>query len=118
MSAPMPETFSCERVRTETVGVAPHGAHVRRSTGIMRKPVSSRQIRCAPRRRSFFYLSPVALDPLAHAAVVAFLGSGLRSLRTEPARPQQPSDVIRMVDDLKVRRMKATMRPEVHRLVA
>jgi hypothetical protein len=41
----MPDTFSCDRVRTENVGVVPHGAHVRRSTGIIRKPVSSRQIR-------------------------------------------------------------------------
>jgi hypothetical protein len=41
----MPETFSCERARTANVGVVPHGAHVRRSTGVIRKPVSSRQIR-------------------------------------------------------------------------
>lgn len=45
ISAPMPETFSCERARTGTVGVTPHGAHVRRRTGIIRKPVSSRQTR-------------------------------------------------------------------------
>jgi hypothetical protein len=43
ISAPMPETFSCERARTGTVGVVPQRAHVRRSTGIIRNPVSSRQ---------------------------------------------------------------------------
>src|SRR3989442_12868669 len=96
----MPDTFSCERVRTENVGVMPHGAHVRRSTGSIRKPVSSRQIRWAPRRASFFYPGPVSLDPLAHAAIVALLRARLGALRTEAARPQQSSDVIRMVDDL------------------
>src|SRR5256712_11680623 len=99
-SAPMPETFSCERARTDTVGVAPHSAHVRRSTGIIRKPVSSRQIRWAPRRASFFYPGPVLLDPLADATIVALLRARLGPLRTETARPQQSSDVIRMVDDL------------------
>src|SRR2546428_5937350 len=99
-SAPMPETFSWERARTENVGVVPHGAHVRRSTGIIKKPVSSRQIRWAPRRASFFYPGPVLLDPLAHAAIVALLRARLGALRTEAARPQQSSDVIRMVDDL------------------
>src|SRR2546422_209385 len=78
----MPDTFSCERARTENVGVVPHGAHVRRSTGIIRKPVSSRQIRWAPRRASFFYPGPVLLDPLAHAAIVALLGPRLGTLRT------------------------------------
>src|SRR5256712_1564183 len=99
-SAPIPDTFSCERARTDSVGVAPHGAHVRRSTGIIRKPVSSRQIRWAPRRASFFYPGPVSLDPLAHATIVALLGPRLGTLRTEAARPQQPPDVIRVVDDL------------------
>src|SRR2546425_6993414 len=98
----MPDTFSCERMRTENVGVMPHGAHVRRSTGSIRKPVSSRQIRWAPRRASFFYPGPVLLDPLAHAAIVALLRARLGALRTEAARPQQSSDVIRMVDDLEV----------------
>src|SRR2546429_7414447 len=101
-SAPMPETFSCERARTDTVGVAPHGAHVRRSTGIIRKPVSSRQIRWSPRCASFFYPGPVPMDPLAHAAIVALLRARLGALRTEAARPQQSSDVIRMVSDLEV----------------
>jgi hypothetical protein len=98
----MPETFSCERARTDSVGVAPHGAHVRRRTGIIRKPVSSRQIRWAPRRRSFFYLGPLLLDPLPHAAIVALLRARLGPLRTEATRPQQPPDVIRMVDDLEL----------------
>jgi hypothetical protein len=96
----MPETFSCERARTENVGVVPHGAHVRRSTGSIRKPVSSRQIRWAPRRARVFYSGPVLSDPLAHAAIVALLGARLESLGTEPARPEQPLDVIGMVDDL------------------
>ena len=98
----MPETFSWERVRTENVGVVPHGAHVRRSTGIMRKPVSSRQIRWAPRRRSFFYPGPVLLDPRAHAAIVALFRTRLGPLRREATRAKQSSDVIRMVDDLEV----------------
>src|SRR5215470_9205524 len=45
MRAPIPDTFSCEHPRTATVGVVPRGAQVRRSTGIIMKPVSSRQIR-------------------------------------------------------------------------
>src|SRR2546428_2788737 len=101
-SAPMPETFSWERARTENVGVVPHGAHVRRSTGIIKKPVSSRQIRWAPRRASFFYPGPVLLDPLAHAAIVALLRARLGALRREATRPQQSSDVIRMIDDLEL----------------
>src|SRR3989449_5443311 len=101
-SAPMPETFSCERARTDTVGVAPHSAHVRRSTGIIRKPVSSRQIRWAPRRASFFYPGPVLLDPLADATIVALLRARLGPLRTEATRPQQSPDVIRMVDHLEL----------------
>src|SRR2546425_9797892 len=77
-SAPMPETFSCEGARTANVGVAPHGAHGRRRTGIIRKPVSSRAIREAPRRASFFYPSPVLLDPIAHTTIVALLRARVR----------------------------------------
>jgi len=100
--APIPETFSCERARTESRGVVPHGAHVRRSTGIIKKPVSSRQIRWAPRRRSFFYRGPVHPNPLAHALIIAFLGPRLRSLRAETTRAEQATDVIRMVSDVEV----------------
>src|SRR5882672_6760295 len=100
--APMPETFSCERARTAKVGVLPQGAHVQRSTGSIRKPVSSRQIRWAPRRASFFYPGPGLLDPLAHATIVTLFGPRLGPLRTEPARPKQSPDVIRMVDDLEL----------------
>src|SRR2546425_13165733 len=95
-SAPMPETFSWERARTENVGVVPHGAHVRRSTGSIRKPVSSRQIRWAPRRASFFYPDPVLVNPLTHAAIVALLRARLRPLRTEAARPEQSANGGRM----------------------
>src|SRR2546428_13174833 len=102
ISAPIPDTFSCERVCTESVGVTPHGAHVRRSTGSIRNPVSSRQIRWPPRRASFFYPGPVLLDPLAHAAIVALFGAWLGPLRTEATRPEQPADGIRMVGDLAV----------------
>jgi hypothetical protein len=42
------------------------------------------------------------LDPLADAAIVALFGAGLRPLRTEPTGPQQPPDVIGMVDDLEL----------------
>src|SRR6185369_2578883 len=66
----------------------------------IRKPVSSRQIRWAPRRASFFYASPVLLDPLTHAAIIALLRARLGTLRTEAAGPQHSSDMIRMVDDL------------------
>ena len=98
----MLETFSCERVRTDSVGVRPHGAHVRRSTGIIKKPVSSRQIRWAPRRRSFFYPAPVTQDPVAHPPIVALLGAGLGPLGAEATRAEQSPDVIRMVDDFEL----------------
>src|SRR2546427_6011565 len=98
----MPDTFSCDRALTVSVGVAPAGAHVRRSTGIIMKPVSSRQIRWAPSCRSFFYPRPVVMNPLAHAPIVAFLGVALGPLRTEATRPEQAPDVIRMVEDIKV----------------
>src|SRR5439155_1470206 len=75
----------------------PHGAQVRRSTGIIKNPVSSRQIRWAPRCRSFFYPGPVVLNPLAHALIVALLGPRLRPLRTEATRTEQAADVIGMV---------------------
>src|SRR3989449_5520237 len=93
--APIPETFSCERARTESRGVVPHGAHVRRSTGSIKKPVSSRQIRWAPRRRSFFYRGPVHPNPLAHPLIIALLGPRLRPLRAEATRTEQSTDVIR-----------------------
>src|SRR5215471_1763058 len=99
ISAPMPETFSCERARTGTVGVAPHGAHVRRRTGIIRKPVSSRQTRCASSRWSFFYRGPLPLDPLPHATVVALLRARLWALRTEPTGAEQAPDVVGVIDD-------------------
>jgi len=102
ISAPIPDTFSCERVRTDRVGVTPHGAHVRRSTGRIRNPVSSRQLRWPPRRARFFYPGPVLLDPLAPAAIVALFGAWLGPLRTEATRPEQPSHVIRVVGDLEV----------------
>src|SRR2546422_7056704 len=97
----MPETFSWERARTASVGVAPHGAHVRRSTGIMRKPVSSRAIRWAPSRRSFFYLHPLPLTPLTDPAIVALFGARLGPLRAEATGAQQSADVVGMVDDVK-----------------
>src|SRR5881296_2962891 len=97
----MPDTFSWERARTDRVGVVPHGAHVRRSTGIIRKPVSSRAIRWAPSRRSFFYLRPLPLPPLADPAIVAFFGARLGALRAEATGAQQSADVVGMVDDVK-----------------
>ena len=51
---------------------------------------------------SFFYAGPFLLDPLAHAPIIALFGAWLGTLRTEPARAEQPSDMIRMVDDLEV----------------
>lgn len=102
MSAPIPETFSWERARTGRVGVAPHGAHVRRRSGIIKNPVSSRQTRWAPSRCSFFYRGPIHLDPLAHATVVALLGARLGALRTEATGAEQAPHVIRMVDDIEV----------------
>ena len=100
--APMPETFPCERARTAIVGVAPHRAQVRRSTGIIMNPVSSTQIRWAPSRRSFFYPDPLLLDPRADPPIVALLGPRLGSLRTEAGRPEQPPHVVRMVDDIEM----------------
>src|SRR5437899_3301776 len=78
------------------------GAHVRRSTGSIKKPVSSRQIRWAPRRRSFFYRGPVHPNPLAHPLIIALLGPRLRPLRAEATRTEQSTDVIRMVGDVEV----------------
>src|SRR5262245_25498563 len=102
MSAPMPETFSWERARTERVGVAPHGAHVRRSSGIIKNPGSSRQTRWVPSRCSFFYRGPLHLDPLTHATIVALFGAWLGALRSEATGAEQASHVIGMVDDLEV----------------
>src|SRR4029450_3726880 len=94
----------CERVRTDSVGVTPHGASVLRSTGSIRNPVSSRQIRWPPRRARFFYPGPVLLDPLAHAAIVALFGAGLgrRPVGREATPPEHPSHVIWVVGDLEV----------------
>src|SRR5262249_61744999 len=97
MSAPMPETFSCERARTDSIGVAPHGAQVRRSTGIIMNPVSSRQTRWAPSRGSFFYGGPIHLNPLAHPTVVALFRPRLGALRTEGTGAEQAPDGSRMV---------------------
>src|SRR5207302_1084755 len=87
------QPLPCERARTESRGVVPHGAHVRRSTGSIKKPVSSRQIRWAPRRGSFFYRGPVHPNPLAHPLIIALLGPRLRPLRAEATRTEQSTDV-------------------------
>ena len=102
ISAPIPETFSCERARTASGGVTPHGAQVRRSTGSIMNPVSSRQTRWAPSRRSFFYRGPIPVDPLAHPTIVALLRARLGSLRAEATGAKQAPHVIRMVDDIEV----------------
>jgi hypothetical protein len=98
-TAPMPETFSCERARTGIVGVWPHGPQVRRSTGVIMNPVSSRQISHAPLRRSFFYSGPLLPHPPSDSEIVPLLGRALRSLRREPTRAKQPADVVRVVRD-------------------
>src|SRR5262245_19615246 len=99
ITAPIPETFSWERARTQRVGVIPRRPQVRRSTGAIRKPVSSRHTRCAPSRWSFFYARPLDLHPLTDAAVVSLLGDALRALRGQATGPQEPADVIGMVGD-------------------
>jgi hypothetical protein len=48
--AAMPDTFSWCRARTARVGVFPRGPQVRRRSGAIRKPVSSRQISRAPKQ--------------------------------------------------------------------
>src|SRR5512144_1327926 len=99
MRAPIPETFSWERPRTATLGVQPRSAHVRRRTGIIMKPVSSRQIRWAPRRTSFFHLGPIPMEPFPHALIVALLRAGLRPLGTEATRSEEPAHVIGVIGD-------------------
>jgi hypothetical protein len=55
-----------------------------------------------PPMRHFFYPGPVAVQPLAHAAIVALLGPRLRPLRTEAAGAEQPAHVVGMVADVEV----------------
>src|SRR2546427_5255329 len=95
--APIPETFSWERARTLSVGVTPRRPHVRRSTGAIWKPFSSRQTSEAPRRRSFFYAWPVDLHPLTEATVVPFLGDPLGALRGQAAGSEETADVVGIV---------------------
>ncbi len=52
--------------------------------------------------REFFLHGAIPAGSTAHAAIIALFGAWLGALRTEPARAEQPSDVIRMVDDLEV----------------
>ena len=61
--APMPETFSWERLFTTRIGVCPRGAQVRRISGAIMNPVSSRQIRRALRRASFFWPGSTLAEP-------------------------------------------------------
>ena len=48
----------------------------------------------------FFYRGPLKLDPFAHAPIVALFRARLGALRTEATGPEQPPDVIGMVEDL------------------
>ena len=59
----MPETLSWERLFTTRAGVCPRSAQVRRISGAIMNPVSSRQIRRALRRASFFWPGATPAEP-------------------------------------------------------
>jgi hypothetical protein len=93
----------CERANTGTVGVAPHGAHVRRRNRHHQEPgLIEADEMSAESTQFFFYRGPLHLDPLTHATVVTLFRARLGALRTEPAGAEQAPDVIRVVDDIEV----------------
>src|SRR6266571_962164 len=89
------------------------GAHEQRGRDSARRPrtpehrqhqepglIEADQVAAAA--REFFLHGAIPAGSTAHAAIIALFGAWLGALRTEPARAEQPSDVIRMVDDLEV----------------
>src|SRR6516164_1984893 len=91
ISAPIPETFSCERARTASGGGTPRGAQVRRSTGSIKNPVSSRQTRWAPSRRSFFG-SPG--ESVGKGMTHPVLGSGKMAVRADHQAREGERDAV------------------------
>src|SRR4029453_13026887 len=65
-------------------GVWPFGAHVRRTLGMSRNPLSSTNTRWAPRRAAFFYPRPLLALPPGDGGLVPLDGAALRLL-TAPA---------------------------------
>src|SRR4029450_8010400 len=76
------------RYRCRTHGVCPWGAHVRRTFGISRNPLSSTNTRWAPRRTAFFYPRPRVLRPPTDGGLVALDGAAL-GLLAAPAQGGQ-----------------------------
>src|SRR5262249_54825434 len=81
-------------------GVQPTGAHVLRTLGRSKKPLSSTNARWAPRRAAFFYPGPFAPLPRGDGRLVALEGTPLRLLPAPPdAVPQQRPDADGAVAD-------------------
>lgn len=66
------------------MGVCPFGVHVRATSGISRKPDSSRKTRWAPRRRAFFYMRPTGVLPVDDRRVIPLQRSAVGFLATPP----------------------------------
>jgi len=80
------------------IGVAPRGAHVRQTSGAIRKPDSSMKIRDAFRRTAFFYQGPFFLDPAADFVLIALHGPALELLEAPPQGVQETANVADMVE--------------------
>ena len=89
ISAPMPETFSCERARTGTVGVAPHGAHVRRRNRHHQEPGLIEADEMSAESTQFFLPWPTPPGSTRARDGRHALRARLGALRTEPAGAEQ-----------------------------
>ena len=95
----MIETFLCDRVRWISSGVRPRGAQVRRTSGAINKPLSSRKTRKPPTCRAFFNPRPVALDPRLDQLLLPLDRTPLRLLWAPAHRMEQTRDMPGVVLD-------------------
>src|SRR3989344_4904218 len=91
-----------QRPAQRSRGVWPRGAHVRRTLGTSKNPLSSRKTRGAPSRSAFFYMGPLVPHPMSYGLLVPFPGAFLRFLTAPPQAPQKPPQVVRVVLDVKL----------------
>jgi hypothetical protein len=73
------------------------GAHVRRTLGMSRNPLSSTKTRWAPRRAAFFYPWPLLALPPGDGGLVPLDGAALRLLTAPPERRQHLPDMRRVI---------------------
>ncbi len=82
-------------------GVAPIGAQVRRTSGLIISPLSSANAITAFRLRAFFNQFPVVIDPVFDLLLVALDGPGLGFLGAEAKSRENAANMIDVIPNAK-----------------